>query len=847
MAEYTDKPVKEMTRPDLERIKRWRKPFTAKFDKFETATLERLTAAAEKLWLKHAGDLRDLRDRAAHVLPVFGQTWAERNAKETTASRDKRFRHTILSEGSLASSPYRRLEMAMDYWCALWFWPIEKSALLPSRDEYLLEMSLLLEGTAKGVDLLRPEQPFLVAEMGPSQGALEMLNAYGVVDVDALIAKSERLKLVREITEQHRFFHWELAFADIFVDRGGFDLVVGNPPWIKVEWNESGIMGDADPICVLRGYSSPQMNTLRTELLGQYPKLREDYLREYVEFAGVQNFLNATQNHPLLQGSQSNLYKCFVERSWSICTGVQGFLHPEGVYDDPKGGKLRRPLYPRLRFHFQFQNELALFSEVHHETLFSVNIYGQSRTPSGWSLANLFSPLTIDACFLHDGHGVVGGIKDEANNWNTEGHAHRIIEVNETALKLFATLYDSPGTPALEARLPALHARELVEVLRKFATYPRRLGDLEGQYKTTVMFDETGAVQNGTIKRHTAFPPDTHGWILSGPHFSLANPFAKTPRAVCTANGHYDPLDLTELPSDYLPRTNYQPACDPDTYLARTPVVPWGDQKPITDLYRLVFRRQLSQSGERTLLPSLVPPGVGHVHTVLGMATAVPDPLIVLAGVCSSIPFDFFLKTTGRGDLYESTLRGLPLLGSRKQHSSRTLLLNCLSIHYADLWNECFDHDFAKDVWTKPDPRLANARFSDLTANWQSSTPLRTDYERRQALVEIDVLVAQALGLTLAELCTIYRIQFPVLQDYERNSYYDRSGRIVYLNGERAYGFSTPEWKNYKDMPSGTVTRKITDDTLPGGPRERVITYVAPFDSCNREADYETAWEFWSK
>jgi hypothetical protein len=109
------------------------------------------------------------------------------------------------------------------------------------------------------------------------------------------------------------------------------------------------------------------------------------------------------------------------------------------------------------------------------------------------------------------------------------------------------------------------------------------------------------------------------------------------------------------------------------------------------------------------------------------------------------------------------------------------------------------------------------------------------------------VLTAQSLGLTLEELRTIYRIQFPVLQQYERNTFYDRNGRIVYLDGDRAYGFSTPEWKNLKDTPEGTVTRKITDDTLPGGPRDRTITYVAPFDTCDREVDYQTAWEFWSK
>ena len=48
----------------------------------------------------------------------------------------------------------------------------------------LLEMSVLLEGTQKSVELVTAEQPSLIPEMRPSQGALEMVNIYGILDVD---------------------------------------------------------------------------------------------------------------------------------------------------------------------------------------------------------------------------------------------------------------------------------------------------------------------------------------------------------------------------------------------------------------------------------------------------------------------------------------------------------------------------------------------------------------------------------------------------------------------------------------------------------------------------------------
>ncbi|MFL6447741.1 MAG: hypothetical protein ACJ746_08640 [Bryobacteraceae bacterium] len=75
--------------------------------------------------------------------------------------------------------------------------------------------------------------------------------------------------------------------------------------------------------------------------------------------------------------------------------------------------------------------------------------------------------------------------------------------MNESVLELFAVLYDEPETPAIQARLPALYAKELIEVLRKFAAHRKRLGQLAGKYTTSAMWHETNAVKNHTIRRET--------------------------------------------------------------------------------------------------------------------------------------------------------------------------------------------------------------------------------------------------------------------------------------------------------------------------------------------------------
>ena len=115
--------------------------------------------------------------------------------------------------------------------------------------------------------------------------------------------------------------------------------------------------------------------------------------------------------------------------------------------------------------------------------------------------------------------------------------------------------------------------------------------------------------------------------------------------------------------------------------------------------------------------------------------------------------------------------------------------------------------------------------------------------------MEIDVLTAMALGMTLEQLKTIYRIQFPVLRSYEADTWYDRNGRIVFTNNRSltGVGFSRAEWEEIRHAPKGVFRRTIVDDTQPGGPIERVIEYVAPFDRCDREQDYEIAWAHFEK
>jgi hypothetical protein len=868
MAAYKDKVIRSLEPEAIERCQRWNKAFVGEaFSESQISHLLRLSKLVDDLWKAWAEQQKQLRLRTTDPLPVWpkSETTGANDVAWTSLKLKDRIQEQEVHGRDVANTNARlRLKWAMDYWSALWFWPINQAGSLPSRDTWLLELSMILGDLEQGV---APElgQGQLFADTQPKQLAVDFSDRHGFVDVEKLKAEFERLRQMEAVAKRIRPLHWDLEFADLLAS-GGFDLIVGNPPWLKVEWEEKGVIGDSDPMVLIRKVSASELAKRRGEAFSANPELRLAYLDEFEGQNGSQAFLNAVANYPLLKGSQTNLYKCFLPQAWRVASGqgVQGFLHPEGVYDDPKGKPLRMQLWQWLRWHFQFQNKIFLFTEVHDETRYSINIYARPltnrATVSCNSISNLFHPRTVDESIeTGESTAVVPGIKDDLGKWVFKGHHLRCIHINDQLLHLFAQLYDDPGTPARQARLPAIHSQQLQSVLEKFAAAPKRLGDLQGEYIALEMWHETNAQKDGTIRRDTSFPVDPTELVLSGPQFYVGSPLYKTPRAICSSNQAYDSLDLAILPDNYLPRTNYRPDVGLSEYLVRTPRVPWGEKKPVTAFYRVISRTMLSQSGERTLIPAIIPLEAGHIDLGFSLTFRNTKTAIGIAGSFSSIPADFFVKSTGKGHFRNEIARQMPLLEATDALIVRTLAVNCLTTYYADLWSESWVDGFHQQRWAKQDPRLPKSFFTNLTPTWQRDCALRTDYARRHALVEIDVLVAQALKLTLEELITIYRVQFPVMQQYERDTWYDRNGRIVFTASKGLTGVGFPRkgsgrgankttgWEDIQHETSGVFERTILDDTLPGGPIERTITYEAPFDRCDRVEDYRVAWKFFKE
>lgn len=877
MASYTDKVLKGLEKENIDRIKKWNKEFTAPYSTDEIGNLLNLSRLVDQLWEKQVLLRRKIDELTKDRLAIYPEKDRSVEQRHTIREKDDIFEKYYLSAHEKDAGAYARLKFAMDYWCALWFWPVTKADLLPTRAEFINDMFLILEGTIRSKGKYQPVREYVTSslfENDPSSkkeevlyedslftsGMVkskedaeleELLPESGGVDLDQLCQLFPRLALVRKIADKNKFLHWELEFADVFAEKNGFDLFLGNPPWVKVQWNEQGVLSESDPMLAVRKTSAAQAAKERDIALAN-DKTYKSYLSEYESSAGQQNFLNAVENYEILQGQQTNLYKCFLPQAWKYDNkkGCAAFVHPDGVYDDPKGALLRKVLYPRLRYHFMFINEKKLFFEVDHHTGFSLNVYASNRSNGAKfdSISNLFDPSTIDECYGSVFRGEVPGIKDEMGDWDIKGHSHRILHMTEKELAVFADLFDGIDDWA-SARLPAVHARELVEVLKELYKAPTKLRDLDSGIAATVLWDETNDQKKGIIKRDIHFPDTADEAIFSGPHIGVANPLFKCSRRKCILNSDYDNVDLINVDDNYRQRLNYSAAGSMEKYKKHIPRTPWG--VPFNQNYMIVSRKMLNIGGERTLISAILPPEATYINAIFGM-TFHERSISPIEGVMASIPIDYYLKATGKQNGRFDTLSAIPIVEDKwysKEISTRALMLNCLTVYYANLWEK--EMQGSAVGWAKEDHRLAPLRFSSITKEWKRENTLRTDYERREALVELDVLTAMSLHMTLEELKTIYRIQFPVLQSYEKDTWYDANGRIVFTTnrGLTNVGFPRKEWENgIKGAPGGKkFCRTIQDDTMPGGPVERTIEYVAPFDRCDREKDYETAWKFFEQ
>lgn len=254
-----------------------------------------------------------------------------------------------------------RLRTACDLWTAAWFAP---KAEIPTRGRELVPTTGQIDEYLRGTSLYGP-----------------------------LVAEADRY------AHQHRFFHWPVEFPDV-VAKGGFDVVIGNPPWERVKLQEEEFFAARAP-----EIANAKNAAARKKLIGALPETNPHLAGEWnaaVRTAACESaFLRLSGRYPLGGVGDVNTYAVFADHFRQAINpdGRAGLILPNGLVTGYTYREfLRHLLNTRtLASFFGFENEDKLFRSVHNETKFGLLTLtgGRQRTEKPWFTAHVRQPEQI--------------------------------------------------------------------------------------------------------------------------------------------------------------------------------------------------------------------------------------------------------------------------------------------------------------------------------------------------------------------------------------------------------------------------------------------------------------------
>ncbi|MGW5778968.1 hypothetical protein [Streptomyces sp. NPDC003863] len=721
---------------------------------------------------------------------------------------------------------------------------------------------------------------------------------------DALKAVETRypwMRVVRDIAEEQGFLHWELDFAGVFTSgAGGFDLQVGNPPWVRPEWKEDPVFAEHEPWFMLTEKPKAEEKSRRRQDELAREEVQEYLLGEVTNTVTTASYLSASPVYPLISGSQPDLYRAFMCEVWDHAGrgGTCGMVHPDTHFAGDKEAALRAAAYRRLRVHGDFVNAGNRFfpPPVANVSHFGVHIYGAEAEISFDSLSWLFTVDSLRASASSENTGDDPGVKYDGD-WDERPHPKRVVRVTLDTLKRWRRLAGDEGplehtrllTPVSTAEDPAIDA---------LGSYPLRLSALHPDI--TRGYDESSSkkAQFGPNKDQRLIDYNTgvegqedyqaKAWsdvILKGPQIGVANPMFKQPSQ---GGGEMCGLDPNTLTDDAVPESEYRRVAPHGVFLGEQDTWPnWERYEallaskeeraqaririaekhkvqpeeveeeqvekfllakashPYSEDFRVAWREMVAPNTERALYGALIPPGTTHIHAVRSARMATTRLTALASGFLAALPVDYLLRIAGVGHLDVAQAKRLPAPQEGHPLASalllRTLRLNALTTAYADLWEELYDPKWrGYEPWAINWPNL-KTELHKITPTWQRDTPLRTEYARRAALVEIDALVAVWLGIDVDALVAMYRARFPVLQGYDQVTWFDATERKI-AGARNAYGFDQTKdhWTQFETYQQAYEKDPETTVPVPDG-------YTAPFYKAEREREMREAHAYFKQ
>jgi hypothetical protein len=192
----------------------------------------------------------------------------------------------------------------------------------------------------------RPEQGELIANGRPQQG--DMLATGVRADAGQTRRFAAILARARQLRAEEQFLNWEVAFPGVWRDwegtrTGGFDAVIGNPPWDRIKLQQVEWFAARDRRIALAQRAADRATMIRG-LEQENAPLAADFGRAADRAEAAARMARRGGDYPLLSGGDINLYTLFVERGMALLApeGMLGLLTPSGIASDLSASKFFR-------------------------------------------------------------------------------------------------------------------------------------------------------------------------------------------------------------------------------------------------------------------------------------------------------------------------------------------------------------------------------------------------------------------------------------------------------------------------------------------------------------------------
>jgi hypothetical protein len=255
-------------------------------------------------------------------------------------------------------------------------------------------------------------------------------------------------RLARELSERHRFFHWWLEFPDV-MERGGFDVVLGNPPWEKVKLEDKQFFADKAKE-IAEAENSAKRRRMIAALEKENPALFKAYQEALAEAEAVSGFLRHSGRFPLTARGDINTYPLFAELGRSLLhpRGRMGMVLPTGIATDDSSKEFFGDVVERgqLAALLDFENREGLFPAVDSRLKFSVFVLRGGESPE---------PAKLRFFATRPEHA-----EDPGRLFTLRPEDFALLNPNTKTCPVFRTRQDAELTLAIYSRVPVLWREE---------------------------------------------------------------------------------------------------------------------------------------------------------------------------------------------------------------------------------------------------------------------------------------------------------------------------------------------------------------------------------------------------